>query len=224
MRPPLPLPLGDGESRVPGILLVRTDSDDDVWEDVLWRMGELPGAPRWRRGQVGDAAAGLPTDRVGSACRDEPDELLPGGRGRPATTDLSACHAAGRGGTPGSPAGTQSTGYAGTPGSPAGMPAVGSVGAGTPSGVQSTGGTPGSPAGTQSTGYAGTPGSPAGTPEVDRVGTVGAGTPSGVQVMGRVGAGRSVAPPARAAADVVTRPATARPASVSDCAIRIAFI
>ncbi|MEO3781325.1 hypothetical protein ABGB16_31940 [Micromonospora sp. B11E3] len=40
---------------MPGILLVRTDSDDDVWEDVLWRMGELPGM--YRSGQAGAADA-----------------------------------------------------------------------------------------------------------------------------------------------------------------------
>ncbi|WP_168585829.1 hypothetical protein [Saccharopolyspora sp. ASAGF58] len=57
MRPPLPLPPDDGESRVPGILLVRTDSDDDVWEDVLWRMGELPGMYRSDQGDAADAVA-----------------------------------------------------------------------------------------------------------------------------------------------------------------------
>ncbi|MEV0702488.1 hypothetical protein AB0I53_31845 [Saccharopolyspora sp. NPDC050389] len=57
MRPPLPLPIGDGESHVPGILLVRTASDDDVWEDVLWRMGELPGMHRSGEGGAADAVA-----------------------------------------------------------------------------------------------------------------------------------------------------------------------
>lgn len=46
MRPVLPLPpaADDGESRVHGLLLVRTDrSDDGAWADVRHRMGELPG-------------------------------------------------------------------------------------------------------------------------------------------------------------------------------------
>ncbi|GAB3452874.1 hypothetical protein GCM10027570_31480 [Streptomonospora sediminis] len=46
MRPVLPLPPAsdDGESRVHGLLLVRTDyGDDGAWADVRHRMGELPG-------------------------------------------------------------------------------------------------------------------------------------------------------------------------------------
>ncbi|WP_210594182.1 hypothetical protein [Streptomyces sp. GESEQ-35] len=43
MRPPLPLPPDDDASRVPGMLLLRTGDDDTVWNDVLTRMGELPG-------------------------------------------------------------------------------------------------------------------------------------------------------------------------------------
>ncbi|MFC4562702.1 DUF6924 domain-containing protein [Nocardiopsis mangrovi] len=48
MRPALPLPPADEGTRVPGMLLIRTDHDDDAWRDVLHRMGELPGlvAPR----------------------------------------------------------------------------------------------------------------------------------------------------------------------------------
>ncbi len=42
---------------MPGILLVRTDSDDDVWEDVLWRMGELPGMHRSDQGDAAEAVA-----------------------------------------------------------------------------------------------------------------------------------------------------------------------
>ncbi len=42
---------------MPGILLVRTDSDDDVWEDVLWRMGELPGMRRSDQGDAAEAVA-----------------------------------------------------------------------------------------------------------------------------------------------------------------------
>ncbi|MBO8193265.1 hypothetical protein ITI46_16550 [Streptomyces oryzae] len=43
MRPPLPLPPDDDARRVPGMLLLRTGDDDAVWDDVLTRMGELPG-------------------------------------------------------------------------------------------------------------------------------------------------------------------------------------
>ncbi|WP_084468520.1 DUF6924 domain-containing protein [Nocardiopsis trehalosi] len=45
MRPALPLPPADadGDDRVPGMLLVRADHDDDAWRDVLHRMGDLPG-------------------------------------------------------------------------------------------------------------------------------------------------------------------------------------
>ncbi|NJQ15751.1 hypothetical protein HCN52_12515 [Streptomyces bohaiensis] len=46
MRPPLPLPPADPTGRVPGMLLIRTGDDDSVWEDVLSRMGELPGRCR----------------------------------------------------------------------------------------------------------------------------------------------------------------------------------
>ncbi|WP_210594063.1 hypothetical protein [Streptomyces sp. GESEQ-35] len=43
MRHQLPLPSEDDGFRVPGMLLVRTGDDDAVWDDVLTRMGELPG-------------------------------------------------------------------------------------------------------------------------------------------------------------------------------------
>ncbi|WP_010315207.1 DUF6924 domain-containing protein [Saccharopolyspora spinosa] len=42
---------------MPGILLVRTGRDDDVWEDVLWRMGELPGMYRSDQGDASEAVA-----------------------------------------------------------------------------------------------------------------------------------------------------------------------
>ncbi|GAA2338993.1 hypothetical protein OKJ48_33410 [Streptomyces kunmingensis] len=42
MCSPLPLPPEDAV-RVPGMLLIHTGDDDDVWNDVLSRMGELPG-------------------------------------------------------------------------------------------------------------------------------------------------------------------------------------
>ena len=43
MRPALPLPPADEGTPAPGMLLIRTDPDDDAWRDVLHRMGELPG-------------------------------------------------------------------------------------------------------------------------------------------------------------------------------------
>lgn len=43
MRPPLPLPSDDDAHRVHGVLLLNTGDDKDVWEDVLSRLGELPG-------------------------------------------------------------------------------------------------------------------------------------------------------------------------------------
>lgn len=42
-RPTLPPPPHDETERVPGALLVRGDCDDHAWNDVLDRMGELPG-------------------------------------------------------------------------------------------------------------------------------------------------------------------------------------
>ncbi|MDA0563407.1 hypothetical protein LG943_03535 [Streptomonospora sp. S1-112] len=43
MPPALPLPPADEGTRVPGMLLLRTDHDDAAWRDMLERMGELPG-------------------------------------------------------------------------------------------------------------------------------------------------------------------------------------
>ncbi|GLU49688.1 DUF6924 domain-containing protein [Nocardiopsis ansamitocini] len=51
MRPALPLPPVDDDSHVPGMLLIRTDRDDDAWRDVLHRMGELPGLVATRPGE-----------------------------------------------------------------------------------------------------------------------------------------------------------------------------
>ncbi len=43
-RPALPLPPADDAVHVPGMLLIRTDhGDDEAWDDVRSRMGELPG-------------------------------------------------------------------------------------------------------------------------------------------------------------------------------------
>ncbi|GLY72367.1 DUF6924 domain-containing protein [Actinoallomurus iriomotensis] len=53
MRPALPLPPADEGTRVPGMLLIRTDHDDDAWRDVLHRMGELPGLVTPRPGDGG---------------------------------------------------------------------------------------------------------------------------------------------------------------------------
>ncbi|MDE3722785.1 hypothetical protein PWG71_15460 [Nocardiopsis sp. N85] len=51
MHPALPLP-PDGETgRVPGALLVRGDCDDTTWNDVLSRMGALPGMVAHTPGQ-----------------------------------------------------------------------------------------------------------------------------------------------------------------------------
>ncbi|RCV53798.1 DUF6924 domain-containing protein [Marinitenerispora sediminis] len=57
MRPALPLPPADEGSRVPGMLLIRTDHDDDAWRDVLHRMGELPGMVTARPGGGAPAPA-----------------------------------------------------------------------------------------------------------------------------------------------------------------------
>ncbi|GAB3209525.1 DUF6924 domain-containing protein [Marinactinospora thermotolerans] len=42
-RSALPLPSADDGPRVPGMLLVRAGHDDEAWQDVLSRMGDLPG-------------------------------------------------------------------------------------------------------------------------------------------------------------------------------------
>ncbi|GAB3209410.1 hypothetical protein GCM10027294_23690 [Marinactinospora endophytica] len=57
MRPALPLPPVDEGTRVPGMLLIRTDHDDDAWRDVLHRMGELPGLVTPRPGDDAHAPA-----------------------------------------------------------------------------------------------------------------------------------------------------------------------
>ncbi|MBR8741633.1 hypothetical protein [Nocardiopsis sp. MG754419] len=58
MYPDLP-PLPDGETeRVPGALLVRGDCDDSTWNDVLSRMGELPGTVTHTPGQALPPAQG----------------------------------------------------------------------------------------------------------------------------------------------------------------------
>ena len=64
MYPTLP-PLPDGETgRVPGALLVRGDCDDHAWNDVLARMGELPGMVAHTSGQPLPLAQGPMTRRL----------------------------------------------------------------------------------------------------------------------------------------------------------------
>nr|WP_203665611.1 hypothetical protein [Streptomyces parvus] len=62
MRPPFPLPPRDEGIRVPGILLLRTDggSESDAWDDVLERMGELPGMRPPGAGGAAEAEAPIP--------------------------------------------------------------------------------------------------------------------------------------------------------------------
>ncbi|GAA1441184.1 DUF6924 domain-containing protein [Nocardiopsis tropica] len=56
-RPTLPLPPVDDAVRVHGMLLIRTDHGDDVaWDDVLSRMGDLPGLVGPRSGHGTRAA------------------------------------------------------------------------------------------------------------------------------------------------------------------------
>ncbi|WP_234473757.1 MULTISPECIES: hypothetical protein [unclassified Streptomyces] len=47
---------------MPGILLLRTDggSDSDAWDDVLERMGELPGMRPPGAGGAAEAEASIP--------------------------------------------------------------------------------------------------------------------------------------------------------------------
>jgi hypothetical protein len=51
MYPALPPPPHDETERVPGALLIRGDCDDTTWNDVLVRMGELPGMVAHTPGQ-----------------------------------------------------------------------------------------------------------------------------------------------------------------------------
>ncbi|MFS8198565.1 DUF6924 domain-containing protein [Streptomyces sp. CWNU-52B] len=68
MRSPLPLPPDDDAARVPGMLLIRTGDGDgdgdgdeaDVWNDVLSRMGELPGMRGPVHGPGADTETSLP--------------------------------------------------------------------------------------------------------------------------------------------------------------------
>lgn len=84
MRPPFPLPPRDEAIRVPGILLLRTDggSDSDAWNDVLERMGELPGMRPPGAGGAAEAGAAIPRRLIvaeepgwGGSTRATPQEI-----------------------------------------------------------------------------------------------------------------------------------------------------
>ncbi|WDZ93373.1 hypothetical protein [Nocardiopsis sp. HUAS JQ3] len=62
-RPALPLPPADDASHVPGMLLLRTDHDDEAWDDVLSRMGELPGLVAPAPGQEASEVSEAPVPR-----------------------------------------------------------------------------------------------------------------------------------------------------------------
>ena len=62
MRPPLPLPPNDA-TRVPGILLIRTENDAEAWSNVLHFLSELPGVCTPDRAAVGGTPEAVPVPR-----------------------------------------------------------------------------------------------------------------------------------------------------------------
>ncbi|PDP87336.1 hypothetical protein CQJ94_12715 [Glycomyces fuscus] len=63
-RPALPLPLlADDAASVSGMLLVRADHDDEAWDDVCSRLGELPGLVVSGPGHQAPAALEEPVPR-----------------------------------------------------------------------------------------------------------------------------------------------------------------